>query len=96
MGISFFSRVISLLTRRSVTDCANGYRAIRPSILPRLVLRQNQFSNSELLIEAAKRGARTTEVPVTVARRLHGRSRKPASVRYGLGFTSAIVRTWLR
>jgi spermidine/putrescine transport system ATP-binding protein len=36
------------------------------------------------------------EVPVTVERRLHGHSKKPAVVRYGLGFANAIVRTWLR
>jgi hypothetical protein len=33
---------------------------------------------------------------VTVQKRLHGRSKKPAGVRYGLGFSNAIVRTWLR
>jgi hypothetical protein len=27
---------------------------------------------------------------------MHGHSKKPAVVRYGLGFANAIVRTWLR
>jgi hypothetical protein len=79
-----------------VTDCSNGYRAMRPQILRELVLEQNQFHNSEFLIEAIKRGVPTMEVPVTVARRLSGRSKKPAVLRYGWGFANAIVRTWLR
>jgi hypothetical protein len=31
-----------------------------------------------------------------VARRQHGHSKKPAVVRYGLGFANAVLRTWLR
>jgi hypothetical protein len=96
LGIAFFNRLISALTRTRVTDCSNGYRAMRPRILHDIVLRQNQFHNSEFLIEAIKRGVPTVEVPVTVAHRLSGRSKKPAVLRYGLGFTSAVFRTWLR
>ncbi len=96
VGIVFFNRLISLLTRTHVSDCSNGYRAMRPHILRELVLRQNQFHNSEFLIEANKRGFATLEVPVTVTHRLSGRSKKPAVLRYGWGFTSAIFRTWLR
>lgn len=96
MGIVFFNRMVSLITRTKVSDCSNGYRAVRASVLPTLVLRQEQFHTSEFLIEAIKRGVPATEVPVTVDKRLHGHSKKPAVVRYGLGFTNAIVRTWLR
>jgi Glycosyl transferase family 2 len=96
LGIVFFNRLVSLITRTHVTDCSNGYRAVRASVLPQLVLRQEQFHTSEFLIEAIKRGIPAEEVPVTVVKRLHGHSKKPAVVRYGLGFANAIVRTWLR
>jgi hypothetical protein len=96
LGIVFFNRVVSLITRTKVSDCSNGYRAVRSDVLPQLVLRQEQFHTSEFLIEALRRGIPAREVPVTVARRLHGHSKKPAVVRYGLGFANAIVRTWLR
>jgi len=95
-GIVFFNRVVSLITRTHVTDCSNGYRAVRTTVLPQLVLRQEQFHTSEFMIEAIKRGIPAREGPVTVERRLHGHSKKPAVVRYGLGFANAIVRTWLR
>jgi Glycosyl transferase family 2 len=96
LGIVFFNRLVSAITRTRVSDCSNGYRAVRTTVLPQLVLRQEQFHTSEFMIEAIKRGIPAKEVPVTVERRLHGHSKKPAVVRYGLGFANAIVRTWLR
>jgi hypothetical protein len=96
LGIVFFNRLVSFITRTHVTDCSNGYRAVRTTVLPQLVLRQEQFHTSEFMIEAIKRGIPATEVPITVDQRLHGHSKKPAVLRYGMGFANAIVRTWLR
>ena len=96
LGIVFFNRLVSLITRTHVTDCSNGYRAVRTTVLPQLVLRQEQFHTSEFMIEAIKREIPAKEVPITVEQRLHGHSKKPAVVRYGVGFANAIVRTWLR
>jgi len=96
LGIVFFNRLVSFITRTHVSDCSNGYRAVRTTVLPQLVLRQEQFHTSEFMIEAIKRGIPAKEVPITVERRLHGHSKKPAAFRYGAGFANAIVRTWLR
>jgi hypothetical protein len=96
LGIVFFNRTVSLITRTHVTDCSNGYRAVRTTVLPQLVLKQEQFHTSEFMIEAIKRGIPAKEVPITVEQRLHGHSKKPAVFRYGVGFANAIMRTWLR
>ena len=96
MGIVFFNRLVSFITRTKVSDCSNGYRAVRTTVLPQLVLKQEQFHTSEFMIEAIKRGIPAKEVPVTVEQRLHGHSKKPAVFRYGVGFANAIMRTWLR
>jgi glycosyltransferase involved in cell wall biosynthesis len=96
LGIVFFNKLVSFITRTKVSDCSNGYRAVKADVLPQLVLRQEQFHTSEFLIEAIKRGIPAKEVPVTVVERTHGHSKKPAVVRYGAGFANAIVRTWLR
>ncbi|HSI80850.1 MAG TPA: glycosyltransferase family 2 protein [Solirubrobacterales bacterium] len=96
LGIIFFNRLVSFITRTKVSDCSNGYRAVRASVLPQLVLRQEQFHTSEFMIEAIKRGIPAREVPVTVVARMHGHSKKPAVLRYGMGFANAIVRAWLR
>ena len=96
LGIVFFNRLVSFITRTQVSDCSNGYRAVRTTVLPQLVLRQEQFHTSEFMIEAIKRGIPAKEIPITVDQRLHGHSKKPAAFRYGAGFANAIVRTWLR
>jgi hypothetical protein len=96
LGIVFFNRLVSFITRTQVSDCSNGYRAVRTTVLPQLVLRQEQFHTSEFMIEAIKRGIPAREIPITVEQRLHGHSKKPAVFRYGVGFANAIVRTWFR
>jgi glycosyltransferase involved in cell wall biosynthesis len=96
LGLRVFNRVLTTVTRNEITDCSSGYRAIKTSALSKLDLRQEQFHASEFLIEAAKHGLRLEEVPITVAKRMHGETKKPATLGYGLGFTKAIVRTWLR
>jgi glycosyltransferase involved in cell wall biosynthesis len=96
LGIAVFNRLVSFLMWHRVTDSSNGYRAIDAAVLAQLDLRQEQFHTSELLIEALARGVEVIEVPVTVAARTHGTTRKPRSLRYGFGFARAIAGTWIR
>jgi len=96
MGVHFFSRLLTVLTGRRITDPSSGYRAARSALLRKLVLEQDQFWTSEVLIEALRHRARITEVPITVAARAAGRSKKPRSLRYGWNFSKAIIQTWLR
>ena len=94
-GIRTFTWLINLLTDMDVSDCTNGFRAIRGSRLDELTLTEEQFSAPELLIEARKNGLRIREIPVTIAEREHGESKKP-KVRYALGLMRTILVTWIR
>ena len=96
LGIKVFAWALSLLTASRVTDPACGYRAVRTEALRDLEFHQDQFHNSEFILEASKRKLRTMEVPVTVTSRLSGASKKPPHFRYGLGFANALLRAWLR
>jgi glycosyltransferase involved in cell wall biosynthesis len=96
LGIVVFNRLVRVLTRVSVTDCSNSFRAIRTELLPELDLRQPQFHAAEFLIEAITRGISLEEVPVSVLGRRHGTSKKPTTLRYGFGFCRAIVSAWRR
>jgi hypothetical protein len=96
VGVHFFSRLVTILTGRRITDPSSGYRAARADLLRHLVLEQDQFWTSEILIEALRHRARIVEVPITVVARAGGRSKKPASLRYGWNFSKAIIQTWLR
>jgi hypothetical protein len=96
VGVHFFSRLVTLLTGRRITDPSSGYRAARADLLRRLVLEQDQFWTSEILIEALRQKARVQEVPVTIEARKGGKSKKPKSLKYGYYFSKVIFQTWLR
>jgi hypothetical protein len=96
VGVHFFSRLVTVMTGSRVTDVSNGYRATRADALKLLVLDQDQFWTSEVLIEAMRHRLRIKEVPITVRARAGGVSKKPKSLKYGWRFAKAIVQTWLR
>jgi hypothetical protein len=96
LGVHVFSRIITLLTGQRITDPSSGYRAARADLLERVVLKQDQFWSTEILIEALRHRARVVEVPVTFLARAGGESKKPKSFRYGWNFLKVIIQTWLR
>ena len=96
LGVHFFSRIVTMLTGTRVTDISSGYRAARVDLLRDLVLEQDQFWTSEILIEALRHRARIAEVPITILARKGGKSKKPRSFRYGWNFSKVIIQTWLR
>ena len=96
IGVHFFSRFITILTGRRITDPSSGYRAARADLLEQLVLEQDQFWTSEILIEALRHKAKVVEVPVTIEARKGGKSKKPKTLKYGYYFSKVIIQTWLR
>ena len=96
VGVVFFSRLISLLTGVKVSDCTNGFRAIRVSELHRLNLREDRFNANEIILEALKNKLRFAQVPVTMLSRAAGETKKPPKLAYPLGVFRVIISTWLR
>jgi hypothetical protein len=96
LGIYVFNTLISMLARRTITDCSSGYRAFRASELRKLTLYEDQFHTSETILAAVKAGLRVEEVAVTISLRYSGVSKKPGAFKYGWGFLRTIVRTWWR
>ncbi|WP_231190046.1 DUF2304 family protein [Haladaptatus sp. DYF46] len=95
IGISSFTWIINLLTKAKITDCTNGYRAIRGCAVEQLTLTEERFSAPELIIEAKKNGLRIEEIPITVEKRQAGKTKKP-KLGYAIGLTRTIVTTWIR
>jgi hypothetical protein len=96
LGVLMFSRLVSMMTGVRLTDVSNGYRATRTETLRQLILEQDQFWTSEIIIEALRHKARIQEVPITVRARASGETKKPAPFKYGWNFLKVIVKTWLR
>jgi len=65
-GIRFFAWLINRLTKSAITDCTNGYRAIRGSEIDKLTITEEQFSALELIIEARKNGLQIKEIPIMI------------------------------
>jgi len=95
-GVVWFARLLTFLGRTKITDPSTGYRAISASALRKLHLKQDQFYVSEVILEAARKGLRVSEVPITLRRRSSGTTKKPTTLPYAWGFSKAIVRTWFR
>ncbi|MDP9411959.1 MAG: DUF2304 family protein [Actinomycetota bacterium] len=96
VGVVFFSRMISLLTGVKVSDCTNGYRAIRVSELHKLNLREDRFNANEIILEGLKHKLRFAQVPVSMMSRAAGETKKPPRLAYPLGVFRVIISTWLR
>ena len=95
VGIRFFTWLINTLTKASITDCTNGYRAIRGSELEGLTLTEERFSAPELIVEARKNDLRIKEIPITIAERQAGETTKP-QLMYAIGLARTILVTWIR
>jgi glycosyltransferase involved in cell wall biosynthesis len=96
VGVNFFNFVINLLAGTRITDCSSGFRVFRMESLKNILLVQDQFHTAELIIDAAKKGLRIGEAPVTILRRYSGESKKGRNLSYGLNFSKTILKSWLR
>jgi hypothetical protein len=96
LGVLVLSWLATVMTGTRITDVSNGYRAIGAETLQKLILRQDQFWTSEVIIEALRHRARIKEVPITVRARASGATKKPRPFKYGWNFVKVMVKTWLR
>ncbi len=96
IGIHVFNYMIFLLAGIRITDCSSGFRAFKVASLKKVLLVQNQFHTSELIIDAAKKRISTGEVPITILKRRSGKSKKGKNLSYGFNFFKTIIKTWLR
>lgn len=79
IGINFFARLLSWLTRSTVTDPTSGFRAYnRKMINIFAAYYPHDFPEPEAVVVAGRYGARIKEVPVTMRERQAGAS----SIRY--------------
>lgn len=96
LGIKMFTWLINLLSGAGITDCTNGFRAIRADRLATMRLEEDKFSAPEIIMEAASKGLVMKEVPIHIRARSHGESKKPRRLGYPIGFLRTIIAVWLR
>ncbi|HEY5985935.1 MAG TPA: hypothetical protein VIV12_06040, partial [Streptosporangiaceae bacterium] len=96
LGVRFFAKVISLLTRSKLTDTSSGLRVMRAGLTGAVRQTQPQYQTSELLIGALFQGFRVAEVPTTMRQRFSGTTKKGGNIFYGLRYARVIGKTWWR
>ena len=90
------ARLMRLLYGLRVTDLG-PYRAIRTDLLAQLGMQEMTYGwPTEMMVKAARRGARVVEVPVCYRVRRGGRSKVSGTVRGTLLATKAILFVTLR
>ena len=96
LGSRFFARLATLLTGQRMTDTSSGLRAMTAAVTAAVTLRQPQYQTSELLMDALGKGFRVVEVPMTMRKRTHGKTKKGWWAFYGPRYARVMVSTWLR
>jgi glycosyltransferase involved in cell wall biosynthesis len=82
------ARLMNLLYGLTITDLG-PYRAVRRSVLASLEMREMTFGwPAEMIVKAARQGARITEVPVSYQNRRAGYSKVSGTVR------GAVLAAW--
>jgi glycosyltransferase involved in cell wall biosynthesis len=95
-GVTFYARLVSLLTGTHVTDTSSGFRAMRTELTQTVPQVQVQYQTSELLIGAIYHGYRIAERPITMHKRLAGESKKGHNLIYAGRYARVILTTWIR
>jgi glycosyltransferase involved in cell wall biosynthesis len=96
LGSRFFARLATTLTGQRITDTSSGFRAMTAEVTESVTLRQPQYQASELLMEALAKGFRFVEIPMTMRKRSHGKTKKGRWFLYGPRYARVLVTTWLR
>jgi glycosyltransferase involved in cell wall biosynthesis len=95
-GVHVFGALVRVLTGSRVTDTSSGFRAMRVEVTGTVRQVQVQYQTSELLIGALAHGYRVVERPITMRKRMAGRSKKGHNLLYGLRYARVVVGTWAR
>jgi glycosyltransferase involved in cell wall biosynthesis len=99
LGIVFFARLVSLLTRQRVTDTTSGFQALnRRGVAVFAADYPHDYPEVEATVMVHKHRLRLVEVPVTMREREHGESSITLlrSIYYMLKVTLALVVSMFR
>ena len=96
LGCRVFAGIVSFLMRTKVTDTSFGLRAMRADVPVSLTMEQPQYQSSELLIGVLSHGYQVVELPMTIAARGAGETKKGNNLVYGSRYARVVFRTWWR
>ena len=97
-GVTFYAWLINAIVSQQLSDSSNGYRAFTVDLLNDIVphLVEDQYQTAEVVITAASRGWRITQVPTMWHPRASGASKKGGNLFFGMQYARVIGTTWYR
>ena len=95
-GVYLLTWLINFISGTKLTDCSSGFKAFSTVALQKIRLYEAQYQSTEVIIEAAKQGLIIAEVPIHIASREFGDSKKGTNWQYGYRFLKVIVKSWWR
>jgi glycosyltransferase involved in cell wall biosynthesis len=87
-GNILFSRLISILIKQRITDAQSGFRAYTREVAEAIDVRKGYTYTQQMLVQVAYHRFKIMEIPITVSKRKHGKSRlikSPLSFAYNAG-----------
>jgi len=93
-GIKFFSKLLSVFMRVSLTDVTSGFRAYRSWLLEILVeqMREKQYGILEATVIAWRLGARIKERPISF---MPKKASKKGSIRFLLNLVRVLMKAFI-
>ena len=96
-GNKAFSRLISLLTKRKISDGQTGFRAFTRKVAEEIPIESNYTYTQEQIIRACQKDYKIIEVPAYFAKRDSGPSRLMKSpLNYAIRAWKNIIRIYLK
>ncbi|MBA7708226.1 Undecaprenyl-phosphate 4-deoxy-4-formamido-L-arabinose transferase [subsurface metagenome] len=89
-GLRVLSYFSGILSREKVFDSESGFRALSPKAVAELKLKECGFAVvTEMIADAAEKGLKITEVPISIAYTKDGSTLNP--IRHGFGVLARIL-----
>jgi glycosyltransferase involved in cell wall biosynthesis len=90
-GIKFLNYLLALRTGKHLSDCTNGFKAIRGTFLPIIIsgINENQYGSLEMIINAVSNGARISEVPI---KSIHSSKSSKGTLRYAYNLLRTLAK----
>lgn len=91
-GIHFLSLATSIAAGQRVTDMLAGFKAFKTTVLKEINMKENHYGyEAEVIVKAAKKKYRITNIPITYRKRVEGNS-KLMPIKDGILFLLTIIK----
>jgi len=75
LGNMMFSKLISMIAKQKITDAQSGFRVYTKEVAKAIDIKKGYTYTQQMLVQVAYHKFKIIDIPITVAKREHGKSR---------------------